>query len=183
MKGADLAHCDRTPELERTGAVRLAHEGAGQDSPDIDTELPVSRQHEIRHLRYYGYPYYWGGTGLWGGFDDPSMMLMTGYDGFVPTPRGQETEAEEAYASAEAARHQNDDPHLRSCKAVTGYHIAIRSRTRTPIRSGTFRQHHRDSGYRTADADREPDGSRPEAEATAVTSNAHESARALDRRR
>ena len=94
-----------------------------KDSPDIDTELPVSRQHEIRHLRYYGYPYYWGGTGLWGGFDDPSMMLMTGYDGFVPTPHGQQTEAEKTYASAEAARHQNDDPHLRSCKAVTGYHI------------------------------------------------------------
>ena len=109
-----------------------------EDSPDIDTELPVSRQHEIRHLRYYGYPYYWGGTGLWGAVDDPSMMLMTGYDGFVPTPRAQQTEAEEAYASAEAARHQNDDPHLRSCKAVTGYHIAIRSRTPTRIRSGTF---------------------------------------------
>ena len=51
------------------------------------------------------------------------MMLMTGYDGFVPTPHGQQTEAEKTYASAEAARHQNDDPHLRSCNAVTGYHI------------------------------------------------------------
>jgi hypothetical protein len=94
-----------------------------EDSPDIDTELPVSRQHEIRHLRHYGYPYYWGGTGLWGGVDDPSMMLMTGYDGFVPTPQAPPTEAEEDYASVEAARHQNDDPHLRSCKVITGYHI------------------------------------------------------------
>jgi hypothetical protein len=94
-----------------------------EDSPDIDTELPVSRQHEIRHLRHYGYPYYWGGTGLWGEVDDPSMMLMTGYDGFVPTPQAPPTEAEEAYASVEAARHQNDDPHLRSCKVITGYHI------------------------------------------------------------
>jgi hypothetical protein len=51
------------------------------------------------------------------------MMLMTGYDGFVPTPQAPPTEAEEAYASVEAARHQNDDPHLRSCKVITGYHI------------------------------------------------------------
>jgi uncharacterized protein YrrD len=94
-----------------------------RDSPDIDTELPVSRQHEVRHLRYYGYPYYWGGTGLWGGVDDPSMMLMAGYDGFVPTPNGRQTEDEKVIAAAEAARHQNDDPHLRSCKAVIGYHI------------------------------------------------------------
>ena len=95
-----------------------------RNSPDIDTERPVSRQHEMSHLRYYGYPYYWGGTGLWGGVDDPSMMLMTGYDGFVPTPRSQPTEAEEkAWASAEAALHETDDPHLRSCKAVTGYHV------------------------------------------------------------
>ena len=94
-----------------------------RNSPDIDTERPVSRQHEMTHLRYYGYPYYWGGTGLWGGVDDPSMMLMTGYDGFVPTPRSQPTEAEKAWASAEAALHETDDPHLRSCNAVTGYHV------------------------------------------------------------
>jgi uncharacterized protein YrrD len=93
-----------------------------EDSPDIDTELPVSRQHEIRHLRHYGYPYYWDGTRLWGGVDDPSMMLMTGYDGFVPTPHAQPTGAEEAYGSMEAVRHQDDD-HLRSCKVIIGYHI------------------------------------------------------------
>ena len=122
-KGADLAHCDRTPELERTGAVRLAHESTGRGQPRHRHQTAGLEIHEIRHLRYYGYSYYWGGTGLWGGVDDPSMMLMTGYDGFVPTPHGQQTEAEKACASAEAARHQNDDPHLRSCKAATGYHI------------------------------------------------------------
>src|SRR5437870_7635588 len=35
-------------------------------SPDIDTRKPVSRQHEAEYSRYYGYPYYWGGAGLWG---------------------------------------------------------------------------------------------------------------------
>jgi len=31
--------------------------------------------------------------------------------------------AEQAYARAEAERYQDDDQHLRSCKAVVGYHI------------------------------------------------------------
>jgi hypothetical protein len=30
-----------------------------QDSPDIDTGRPISRQYETRLSAYYGYPYYW----------------------------------------------------------------------------------------------------------------------------
>jgi len=37
-----------------------------QKSPDIDTNKPVSRQHEMGYLGYYGYGTYWGGGGLWG---------------------------------------------------------------------------------------------------------------------
>jgi len=93
-----------------------------KNSPDIDTERPVTRQHEIRYLGYYGYPFYWGGAGLWGGGIYPNMMAPD-YAGFVSTPHGPQSEAEQAYAQAEAARHQDDDPHLRSCKAVMSYHI------------------------------------------------------------
>ncbi len=93
-----------------------------KNSPSIDTDKPVSRQHEKRYLGYYGYPYYWDGAGLWGGGAFPGM-LMTGYSGFGSMQRDVRPEAEEAYARAEAARHQDDDLHLRSCKAVKGYHI------------------------------------------------------------
>jgi hypothetical protein len=31
-----------------------------ENSPDIDTHKPVSRQHESEYLGYYGYPMYWG---------------------------------------------------------------------------------------------------------------------------
>jgi uncharacterized protein YrrD len=93
-----------------------------KNSPDIDTQKPVSRQHEIRYLGYYGYPYYWEGAGLWGDGLDPSMM-MTGFGGFPSRPHPIRSEEEMAYARAEAARHQDDDPHLRSCKAVMGYHV------------------------------------------------------------
>ena len=35
-------------------------------SPQIDTDKPVSRQHEADFLGYYGYPSYWGGPFMWG---------------------------------------------------------------------------------------------------------------------
>src|SRR6185437_3425608 len=90
--------------------------------PAIDTDKPVSRQHEMRYLGYYGYPYYWGGAGLWGGGAYPGMLLP-GYAGVASTPRAVQSEAETSYARAEAAQHQDDDPHLRSCNVVMSYHI------------------------------------------------------------
>jgi sporulation protein YlmC with PRC-barrel domain len=89
-----------------------------KNSPDIDTKKPVSRQHEIEYSNYYTYPYYWGGSGLWGGEMGPTMMLP-GHAGRHATPHPLRTPAELAQERARAG----DDPHLRSCKAVMGYHI------------------------------------------------------------
>jgi len=91
-----------------------------ENSPDFDTEQPVTRQHELEYSGYYGYPFYWGGMGYWGGGMYPNMMLL-GYGGGA-TPQAQQ-EAQNAQALAEARRDANADPHLRSCKAITGYHI------------------------------------------------------------
>ena len=90
-------------------------------SPDIDTDMPITRQHEVDHLDYYNYAYYWGGMGLWGG-DAYPYTLMPGYDGYGSTAASR-SEADAVQARA-AARNEKNDPHLRSCKAVTGYHIA-----------------------------------------------------------
>jgi len=49
-----------------------------RNSPEIDTAMPVTRQHEADYLNYYSYPYYWGGMGLWGSDGGPTM-LMPGY--------------------------------------------------------------------------------------------------------
>ena len=97
-----------------------------KNSPDIDTDKPVSRQHEMSFFGYYGYPYYWGGGGLWGGGLYPNMMLP-GYGGFgslnaTALEEGNAYARTEA-ARAEGARHEDDDPHLRSGKAVEGHHI------------------------------------------------------------
>jgi hypothetical protein len=99
--------------------VSLTREQVG-NSPNIDTDKPVTRQHETDYLDYYRYPYHWVDTSLWGkgGY---STLLMPGYVGYgsIPEPRA-DAESDQARAQA---RQQGNDPHLRSCKAVVGYHI------------------------------------------------------------
>lgn len=85
-----------------------------KDSPSIDLEKPVSRQHEMSYLGYYGYPYYWGGTGLWGEGAYPGMMMTgVGYG-------GSDAQFERLSRQAELS---NSDPHLRSCAVLEEYHV------------------------------------------------------------
>ena len=90
-----------------------------ENSPDIDTDKPVSRQHELEYLGYYGYPYYWGGEGLWGEGMSPYALLPLD----PGVSRAVRRLDEAAAARAEREHLRNDDPHLRSCQAVVGYHI------------------------------------------------------------
>ncbi|MEN9438217.1 MAG: hypothetical protein RIR09_2872 [Pseudomonadota bacterium] len=92
-----------------------------EKSPTIDTDKPVSRQHEEEYLGYYGYPYYWGGVDLWGSGMYPFEMI-TGYSN-VRGDLATRDAAIEAVQKTERARHRNDDPHLRSGKSVMGYHL------------------------------------------------------------
>jgi len=101
--------------------VRITREQV-KNSPGIDTEKPVSRQHEKQYFEYYRYPYYWNGGGLWGEGDYPDLM-MPDCTGVVPMPHAVQSEVAEANARAEAAQHQGDDTHLRSCNSVMRYHI------------------------------------------------------------
>jgi hypothetical protein len=100
-----------------------------KNSPDIDTDKPVSRQHEIQYLGYYGYPYYWGGPGLWGSGAYPGAMLTgvgyagSGADYFVAQTNHDRTEAMRETPAIEEARRDASDPYLRSGKAVMRYHI------------------------------------------------------------
>jgi uncharacterized protein YrrD len=92
-----------------------------ESSPNIDTDKPVTRQHEVQYLGYYGHPYYWGGTGLWGDAMYPNGD-STAYDSDGPNWVGRQR-VDEANLAAERALHRNDDPHLRSCDFVHGYHV------------------------------------------------------------
>ena len=76
-----------------------------KNSPAIDSHKPVSRQYEEEYYRYYGWPFYWEGCGMWGAGGAPSSYLM---------PREEEIGGND---------HDRDDPHLRSTQALSGYHI------------------------------------------------------------
>jgi len=83
-----------------------------QNSPDIDTDKPVSRQHEKQYDDYYGYPYYWGGPSLWGPVAFP-----------IYPPPYRENASSSIQGEIAAAERQQDDVHLRSTREVTDYHI------------------------------------------------------------
>ena len=89
------------------------------NSPDIDTDKPVSRQHENDYLDYYAYPFYWGGAGLWGAESLPNLAMPQ----FVSTPSVIEPQPDNVVVDPPAAHHNSDDIHLRSCKVVMGHHI------------------------------------------------------------
>ncbi len=95
-----------------------------KNSPDIDTDKPVSRQHEIDYLGYYGYPLYWGGAGYWGaGIYPGSMLSGWGED----RGRSWETSPNDATtAPAESQPEAKADSHLRSCEAVKRYYVHAR---------------------------------------------------------
>jgi hypothetical protein len=80
-----------------------------QNSPEIDTHQPVSRQHEAAFNQYYGYPYYWGGPYMWGSGPFPTDVAMSPIA--PPEPAADSLWSEPA------------DSHLRSTQAVTGYSI------------------------------------------------------------
>ena len=91
-------------------------------SPDIDSHKPISRQHEILYLRHYGYPFYWGGAGLWGGGSYPAIMVPD-YQDFTAVPPADLSAQQRALALDEQAGHRDDDSHLRDCNTVLDYHV------------------------------------------------------------
>ncbi len=64
-----------------------------RNSPDVDTEKPVSRQQEIAMSEYFGWPTYWAGV-------------------YFP-----------AVPHREYPVHTEEDPHLRSANDVAGYEV------------------------------------------------------------
>lgn len=101
-----LGRLDQAEKILRVNLTRKQIE----NSPSIESHKPVSRQYEEEYYRYYGWPYYWEGSGLWGlsGFpilETPAAMLPT------EAPAGIGPQLERA------------DAHLRSARAVDGYHL------------------------------------------------------------
>lgn len=104
---------------EKVLPVSLTREQV-KNSPDIDTDKPVSRQHEIEYLGYYGYPLYWGGGEFWGeGIYPGSMLPGRGYD----RAQSSATGPSDVLAPAETQLESHADIHLRSCQTVMRYNV------------------------------------------------------------
>jgi hypothetical protein len=90
--------------------------------PDVDTEKPVTRQHEVQYLEYYHFPKYWGGADLWGHYCYPGLML-SGIGSGESDAAFREAQAADLRAADYAERSGAYDPHLRSAEALQGYHV------------------------------------------------------------
>ena len=98
--------------LDQAGKLLLVNLTRKQieDSPSIESHKPVSRQYEEEYYRYYGWPYYWQGDGLWGLSGFPILELPV-------KPLASEP------AVAFGPQPEPPDAHLRSTQAVNGYHL------------------------------------------------------------
>ena len=81
-----------------------------QKGPPIELRKPVLRQYEEAYHRYYGWPAYWLGDGLWGVTSFPILEIPA-------SPLAAEL------AAATDPQQEAPGAHLQSTKAVDGYHI------------------------------------------------------------
>jgi hypothetical protein len=88
-------------------------------APEIDTDKPISRQHEMGYSGYYGYPNYWGGGGLWGAGMYPDV-LQGGLD-LTTANRGNRRGRRLSGKPSEARR--KNDLHLQSANSVMRYYV------------------------------------------------------------
>jgi len=97
-----LAALNKPDWESRTFSVNLTCEQV-RNSPDIDTERPVFRQHEVLLHEYYQWPLYWESSYV-------GTFGLTPYPLFVEPMPAESSESE-----------KKDDPHLRSTRQVTDY--------------------------------------------------------------
>ena len=97
-----------------------------ENSPPIESHKPVSRQYEEEYFRYYGWPSYWMGERIWG----PNAFPVVSPGAFPspmvspsPSPLPSKVLPESGNALGVS------DPHLRSTRALTGYHLQTREET------------------------------------------------------
>jgi hypothetical protein len=100
-------------DWERRSLTVLLTREKVENSPEVGTDPPVSRQQEQRLYEHYGWSPYWGLGGVYaadmlGVY--PELLLHPAAQGSASTPRATVDQT-------------NGNPHLRSTRQVTGYHI------------------------------------------------------------
>ena len=75
-----------------------------KNSPSVNTDKPVIRQHELGFYGHYRYAHYWGSSWMWGTGNTPGLLA-----------NGKWNEA--------SVDDKSEDVHLRSANELRGYHI------------------------------------------------------------
>lgn len=115
----------RVDREERQLHVALTQSQVEQ-SPDIDTRQPISRQMEMNYADYYGYPHYWGSALLWGAAERPTLatQLSLGAAAQVSVPIAASVGQITKPGTTATVRVVAADVHLRSTQEVSIYSIA-----------------------------------------------------------
>jgi sporulation protein YlmC with PRC-barrel domain len=74
-----------------------------EDSPAMESDVPVSKQYEAAYFGYYGWPTYWSGPFVWGDYPYPVR--------------------DRALWNAPTQSKESWNPHLRSIHDVSGHNI------------------------------------------------------------
>jgi len=93
-----------------------------KNSPDVDTDSPVSRQFETTYHDYYHWPYYWNSLNEHNGAQTGVLNLKAFQAEMLEQPYPL------PYSPAQSNPPQgwmDGDPHLRSSQAVRGYKVSV----------------------------------------------------------
>ncbi len=107
-----LSALGRPDRVLRRFSVKLTMQQI-RESPDLDANQPVSRQHEANLYDYYGWDPYWVG-----GFLPMNNVMATPFAAPLHLPNSKPRDVDEADATP-----NERNPHLRSVAVVTGYNI------------------------------------------------------------
>lgn len=99
-----------------------------ENSPDVDTEKPVSRQQQIRLHDYYGWPAYWASPVAAGGvapaYVGAGFRTDDAYARGAAVHPARERSTVERELEERVQQERQENAHLRSMREVTGYGIA-----------------------------------------------------------
>lgn len=89
-----------------------------KNSPDVESDQPVSRLKEIEMAEHYRWPFYWAGPNLWGAGIYPYAV------GTLPPPPTPLPRDELLNRAEDVVAVAAEESHLRSVNEVTSYAIA-----------------------------------------------------------
>ncbi|RPJ51021.1 MAG: PRC-barrel domain containing protein [Acidobacteria bacterium] len=95
-----------------------------RSGPTTDVLQPISRQYETDYYRYYGWPTYWAGPGIWGAEATPGALgLITPPSTTIGGTSAEPSERDVRRTVRDRTGAGLEESRLRSAKEVAGYHI------------------------------------------------------------